>query len=153
MIRRIVQGSVRPGRRGERCLTVGGESHGEPRAGDAQSRYMNAPVWGLSAGGGEEVGLGRGRRVVKKKRRQGAGQQQQSPRCPGQNGGRQGRGAEEGKRRGLRVANVCSLQENQLPTTSASVQDGESQGFARRASAFDSRKIERRLLQREVVRY
>lgn len=133
-------------------MTVGGESHGEPRAGNAQSRYLNAPVGGLSAGGGEEVGLGRGRRVVKKKRRQGAGQQQ-SPRCPGQNGGRQGRGAEEGKRRGLRVANVCSLQENQLLTTSASVHDGESQGFARRASAFDSRKIERRLLQREVVRY
>lgn len=76
-------------------------------------------------------------------------QQQHSPRCPGQNGGRQGRGAEEGKRNGLRVANVCSLQENQLLTTSASVHDGERQGFGRRASAFDSREIERRLLERE----
>jgi hypothetical protein len=106
----------------------------EERATGSHGREMRRvdvgmrPLGGLSAGGGEEVGLGRGRRVVKKKRRQGGRQQQHWLRCPGQNGGRQGRRAEEEKRRGLRVANACSLQENQLLTTSARVDARVSRG-------------------------
>jgi hypothetical protein len=55
-----------------------GESHGEPRGATggecAESIYECARLGGLSAGGGEEVGLGRGRRVVKKKKKKKTGQ-------------------------------------------------------------------------------